>query len=122
MHLFQVLDANGRTFLDPVIKPFERLTYRIFGVNAEKEQGWILYTIAMLIFEVVTMLLTYLILRFQNFLPLNPQGQAGVTDHLAFNTAWSFATNTNWQRYGGESPIRYLSQMLPLTPPTFFSS
>src|ERR1700738_4244268 len=122
IHLFKVLDANGKTFLDPLIKPFERLTYRIFGVNPEKEQGWILYTIAMLIFEVVTMLLTYLILRFQNFLPLNPQGQAGVTAHLAFNTAWSFTTNTNWQSYGSESTMSYLSQMLALASHNFFSA
>jgi K+-transporting ATPase ATPase A chain len=122
IYLFQVLDANGKTFLDPVLKPFERLTYRIFGVNPEKEQGWILYTIAMLIFELVTVLFTYLILRFQNFLPLNPQGQAGVTDHLAFNTAWSFATNTNWQSYGGESTMSYLSQMLALASHNFFSA
>src|ERR1700683_21646 len=122
LYLCQVLDANGRTFLDPVIKPFERLTYRIFGVDPEKEQGWILYTMAMLIFTVVTVLFTYLILRFQNFLPLNPQGQAGVTDHLAFNTAWSFATNTNWQSYGGESTMSYLSQMLALASHNFFSA
>jgi K+-transporting ATPase ATPase A chain len=122
IYLFQVLEANGKTFLDPVIKPFERLTYRLFGVDPEKEQGWILYTIAMLIFELVTVLLTYLILRFQNFLPLNPQGQAGVTDHLAFNTAWSFATNTNWQSYGGESTMSYLSQMLALASHNFFSA
>src|SRR6202521_589532 len=120
--LFQVLDANGKTFLDPVIKPFERLTYRIFGVNPEKEQGWIRYTISMLIFELVTVLFTYLILRFQNFLPLNPQGQAGVADHLAFNTAWSFATNTNWQSYGGESTMSYLSQMLALASHNFFAA
>jgi potassium-transporting ATPase potassium-binding subunit len=122
LYLFQVLDANGKTFLDPVIKPFERLTYRLFGVDPEKEQGWIVYTIAMLIFELVTVLLTYLILRFQNFLPLNPQGQAGVADHLAFNTAWSFATNTNWQSYGGESTMSYLSQMLALASHNFFSA
>src|ERR1700719_1601705 len=120
--LFQVLDANGKTFLDPVIKPVERLTYRILGVNPEKEQGWILYTISMLIFELVTVLFTYLILRFQNFLPLNPLGQAGVADHLAFNTAWSFATNTNWQSYGGESTMSYLSQMLALASHNFFSA
>ena len=77
IYLFQVLDANGKTFLDPVIKPFERLTYRIFGVNPEKEQGWILYTIAMLIFEVVTVLLTYLILRFQNFSAAESAGSSG---------------------------------------------
>src|ERR1700693_3288664 len=122
LFLFQVLDANGKTFLDPVIKPFERLTYRIFGVNPEKEQGWIPYTISMLLFELVTVLFTYLILRFQNFLPLNPQGQAGVTDHLAFNTAWSFATNTNWQSYGGENTMTYLSQMLALASHNFFSA
>src|SRR5271169_1534153 len=122
IYLFQVLDANGKTFLDPVIKPLERITYRIFGVNPEKEQGWILYTIAMLIFEVVTVLMTYLILRFQNFLPLNPQGLAGVTDHLAFNTAWSFATNTNWQSYGGETTMSYLSQMLGLGVQNFVSA
>jgi K+-transporting ATPase ATPase A chain len=122
IYLFQVLDVDGKTFLDPVLKPFERLTYRIFGVNPEKEQGWILYTVAMLIFELVTVLMTYLILRFQNFLPLNPQGQAGVTDHLAFNTAWSFATNTNWQSYGGESTMSYLSQMLALASHNFFSA
>src|ERR1700693_123604 len=122
LFLFQVLDANGKTFLDPVIKPFERLTYRIFGVNPEKEQGWIPYTISMLIFELVTVLFTYLILRFQNFLPLNPQGQAGVADHLAFNTAWSLATNTNWQSYGGESTMSYLSQMLALASHNFFSA
>src|SRR6202047_3852730 len=120
--LFQVLDASGKTFLDPVIKPFERLTYRIFGINPEKEHGWIPYTISMLIFELVTVLLTYVILRCQNFLPLNPQGQAGVTDHLAFNTAWSFATNTNWQSYGGESTMSYLSQMLALASHNFFSA
>jgi potassium-transporting ATPase potassium-binding subunit len=120
--LYQVLDANGKTFLDPLIKPFERLTYRIFGVDPEKEQGWFLYTIAMLIFEVVTVLLTYFILRFQNFLPLNPQGQPAVADHLAFNTAWSFATNTNWQSYGGESTMSYLSQMLALASHNFFSA
>src|ERR1700736_2920044 len=122
IYLFQVVDANGKTFLDPVIKPFERLTYRIFGVNPEKEQGWIPYTISMLIFELVTVLFTYLILRFQNFLPLNPQGQPGVADHLAFNTAWSFATNTNWQSYGGESTMSYLSQMLALASHNFFSA
>ncbi len=122
IHLFHVLDANGKTFLDPVIKPFERLTYRIFGVNPEKEHGWIMYTLAMLIFQVVTMIFTYLILRFQNFLPLNPQGLSGVTDHLAFNTAWSFTTNTNWQSYGGESTMSYLSQMLALAPHNFLSA
>jgi K+-transporting ATPase ATPase A chain len=122
IYLFQVLDANGRTFLDPVIKPFERLTYRLIGVDPEKEQGWILYTIAMLIFSLVTMVFTYAILRLQNFLPLNPQQLPGVTDALAFNTAASFTTNTNWQNYGGESTMSYLSQMLALASHNFFSA
>src|ERR1700751_284090 len=73
IYLFQVLDAKGRTFLDPVLKPVERLTYRILGVDPEREQGWILYTVAMLIFSIVTMIFTYAILRLQNLLPLNPQ-------------------------------------------------
>jgi potassium-transporting ATPase potassium-binding subunit len=122
IYLFQVLDANGRTFLDPVVKPFERLTYRLIGVDPEKEQGWILYTIAMLIFSMVSMVFTYAILRLQNFLPLNPQQLPAVTDALAFNTAASFTTNTNWQNYGGESTMSYLSQMLALASHNFFSA
>jgi len=122
LYLFQVLDANGRTFLDPVIKPFERLTYRLIGVDPEREQGWIAYTIAMLIFSMVSMLFTYAILRLQNFLPLNPQQLPAVTDALAFNTAASFTTNTNWQNYGGESTMSYFSQMLGLASHNFFSA
>src|SRR6266446_7158966 len=122
IHLFQVLDANGRTFLDPVIKPVERLTYRILGVDPKREQGWILYTIAMLIFSMVTMVFTYAILRLQNILPLNPQQLPAVADALAFNTAASFTTNTNWQNYGGESTMSYLSQMLALASHNFFSA
>src|SRR6266436_10113583 len=122
IHLFQVLDANGKTFLDPVLKPVERLTYRILGVDPEREQGWILYTIAMLIFSMVTMVFTYAILRLQNLLPLNPQQLPAVTDALAFNTAASFTTNTNWQNYGGESTMSYLSQMLALASHNFFSA
>ena len=122
IYLFQVLDANGRTFLDPVLKPVERLTYRLIGVDPEKEQGWILYTISMLIFSMVTMVFTYVILRLQNILPLNPQQLPAVTDALAFNTAASFTTNTNWQNYGGESTMSYLSQMLALASHNFFSA
>jgi potassium-transporting ATPase potassium-binding subunit len=122
LYLFQVLDADGRTFLDPVIKPFERLTYRLIGVDPNKEQGWIHYTIAMLIFSMVTMVFSYAIMRLQNFLPLNPQQLPAVTDALAFNTAASFTTNTNWQNYGGESTMSYLSQMLGLASHNFFSA
>src|SRR6266481_8095664 len=114
IYLFQVLDANGKTFLDPVIKPFERLTYRLIGIDPEKEQGWILYTIAMPIFSMLSMVFTYAIMRLQNFLPMHPQQLPPVTDKLAYHTAASFTTNTNWQNYGGESTMSYLSQMLAL--------
>ena len=97
LHLFQVLDPKGKTFLDPVLKPLERLTYRLCGVDSDQEQGWMRYTFSLLFFGFVTTVLTYLILRFQNFLPLNPQSQPPVSDALAFNTAFSFMTNTNWQ-------------------------
>ena len=91
-------------------------------LDPEKEQGWILYTISMLIFSMVTMVFTYVILRLQNILPLNPQQLPAVTDALAFNTAASFTTNTNWQNYGGESTMSYLSQMLALASHNFFSA
>src|ERR1700741_882291 len=83
LHLVQVLDANGTTFLDPVLRPVERLTYRIFGVDPQKEQGWIHYSLAMLMFSMVTMVLTYVLLRTQNLLPLNPQPLPAVGDALS---------------------------------------
>ena len=122
MYLCQVLDSEGKTFLDPVVKPLERLTYRLCGVDPEKEQTWIHYTIAMLIFSTVTMVFSYAIMRLQNLLPLNPQQLPAVPDALAFNTAASFTTNTNWQNYGGESTMSYLSQMLALASHNFFSA
>jgi K+-transporting ATPase ATPase A chain len=122
LYLMQVLDASGRTWLDPVLKPAERLTYRLAGIDPKKEQHWKQYTVSMLIFSLVTMMLTYLILRLQNFLPLNPQNFPAVADHLAFNTAASFASNTNWQSYGGESTMSYLSQMVALGSQNFFSA
>ena len=124
-YFYHVLDAQGKTFLDPVVKPFEKLTYMLLGVDPKKEQNWKRYTVAMLIFSLVTMLFTYGILRLQNVLPfqklLNPQGLGPVSEHLAFNTAASFTTNTNWQSYGGESTMSYLSQMLALVIHNFFS-
>src|SRR5262245_21152904 len=112
LYLMQVLDANGRTWLDGIIKPFERVTYRLMGVKSEKEQDWKEYTLAMLLFSLVSCLFTYGILRLQHLLPLNPQGLGPVSPDLAFNTAVSFTTNTNWQNYGGESTMSYLSQMV----------
>ncbi len=103
LYLLRVLDANGRTWFDQVLRPVERLTYRVMGVDPDREQNWKQYTLAMLLFSLVGCLFTYAILRLQYFLPLNPQQLAGVNPDLAFNTAVSFTTNTNWQNYGGES-------------------
>jgi K+-transporting ATPase ATPase A chain len=122
IYLTRVLDANGRTFLDPVLKPLERVTYRLMGVDAGKEHDWKRYTLAMLLFSLTGLVFTYLILRFQHLLPLNPQGLPGLSDHLAFNTAVSFTTNTNWQSYGGEGTMSYFSQMVGLTIHNFTSS
>jgi K+-transporting ATPase ATPase A chain len=122
IYLTQVLDANGKTWLDPVIRPLERLTYSLMGLDRNKEQGWKQYTLAMLLFSLVGVLFTYLILRYQHLLPLNPQNLPGLSDHLAFNTAVSFTTNTNWQSYGGESTMSYFSQMVALTIHNFTSA
>src|SRR6266446_6012240 len=114
LYLLQVLDANGRTWFDPILKPFERLTYRLMGVKADKEQDWKQYTLAMLLFSLVSCLFTYAVLRLQHSLPLNPQGLGPVSPDLAFNTAASFTSNTNWQNYGGEATMSYFSQMVAL--------
>ncbi|HSI85074.1 MAG TPA: potassium-transporting ATPase subunit KdpA, partial [Candidatus Methylacidiphilales bacterium] len=122
LYLTQVLDARGKTFLDPLVRPLENMTYSIMGVNRDEEQGWKQYTLAMLIFSLVSCVFTYAILRLQNFLPLNPQNFPALSEHLAFNTAVSFTTNTNWQGYSGESTMSYFSQMVALTIHNFASS
>lgn len=122
LYLVQVLDANGRTWFDLVLRPLERLTYRVMGVDARQEQDWKQYTAAMLLFSLVGCLFTYAILRLQHLLPLNPQGLGALSEHLAFNTAVSFTTNTNWQSYGGETTLSYLSQMVGLTFHNFVSA
>jgi K+-transporting ATPase ATPase A chain len=122
LHLVRVLDAGGRTFLDRLVKPFERATYRLLGIDPSKEQGWLAYTGSLVVFSAVGLLFTYFILRHQDRLPLNPQGFAGLSPHLAFNTAASFTTNTNWQSYGGESTMSYFSQMVALTLHNFTSA
>jgi potassium-transporting ATPase potassium-binding subunit len=122
LYLVQVLDANGRTWLDPVLRPLERATYRIVGVRADQEHNWKQYTLAMLLFSLVGCVFTYAILRLQNLLPLNPQSLPAVNPDLAFNTAISFTTNTNWQNYGGESTLSYVSQMVGLTFHNFVSA
>ena len=122
LYLVRVLDANGRTFLDPALKPVERLIYRLSGLDPAREQDWLRYAVSVLIFSMVSMLFTYAVLRLQGVLPLNPQGLAGVAPDLAFNTAASFTTNTNWQNYGGESTLSYLSQMVALASHNFLSA
>jgi potassium-transporting ATPase potassium-binding subunit len=122
IYLCEVLDAQGRTWLDPILKPLERLTYWVMGVKPDQEQGWVQYTFAMLLFSLVSCLFTYAILRLQQFLPLNPQQFGALSPDLAFNTAVSFTTNTNWQSYSGESTMSYFSQMVALVIHNFASA
>ena len=122
LYLAQILDPLGQTWIDNFVRPFERLTYRVCGIDPAKEQNWIGYTFALLAFSLVGLLFTYFILRYQDHLPLNPQGLPGLSSHLAFNTAASFTTNTNWQSYAGESTMSYFSQMVALTIHNFTSA
>ena len=122
LYLVRVLDGKGKTFLDPVLRPVERVLYQLFNISEDTEQDWKGYTIAMLCFSLVGLIFTYVILRFQYVLPLNPQGFGPVDADLAFNTAASFATNTNWQNYSGESTLSYFSQMIGLTFHNFASA
>jgi K+-transporting ATPase ATPase A chain len=111
-----------RTWLDPVLVPCERLLYRLTGVDPEKEMHWTAYCISMLVFSAVTLLLTYVIERVQQHLPFNPQHLGAVAPDLAWNTAISFTTNTNWQAYVPESTMSYLTQMLGLATHNFWSA
>ena len=122
LYLVQVMDGSGQTFLDPVLRPLERVLYRFFGLDPKKEQDWQGYTFSLLLFSLVGLLFTYFILRLQHLLPLNPQGFGPVPADLAFNTAVSFTTNTNWQNYGGESTLSYFSQMVGLVFHNFASA
>src|SRR6187200_2536075 len=122
LYLVQVLDPKGRTWLDPVLRPLERGTYRVMGVRPDQEHNWKQYTLAMLAFSLVGCGFTYAVLRLQHLLPLNPQGFPAVSPALAFNTAVSFTTNTNWQNYVGESTMSYFSQMLGLAFHNFVSA
>ncbi|HEY1662031.1 MAG TPA: potassium-transporting ATPase subunit KdpA [Verrucomicrobiae bacterium] len=114
LYINRVLNPGGRTGIDPVVRPLEKLTYRLLGVDPAKEQTWKQYTFALLMFSFVSCVFTYVILRIQQHLPLNPQQFGPLAPHLAFNTAISFLTNTNWQSYGGESTMSYFSQMVAL--------
>jgi potassium-transporting ATPase potassium-binding subunit len=114
---------NGEaTFLSPVLRPVERGLYWIGGVDERREQHWLTYSVAMLLFHVGGFLIIYGLMRLQALLPFNPQDQSAVAEDLSFNTAISFITNTNWQNYGGESTLSYLVQMLGLTHQNFLSA
>lgn len=111
-----------RTLLSPVLIPIERMVYGAAGIRIDKEQSWLAYTLAMLTFNAFGFLLLYGLMRLQAILPLNPQGFAGVAPDLAFNTAVSFTTNTNWQAYGGETTMSHLVQMAGLAVQNFLSA
>jgi potassium-transporting ATPase potassium-binding subunit len=114
---------NGeRPVLSPALQPVEAVLYRYGGVDATREQHWLTYTVSMLLFHVGGFLILYALMRLQGVLPFNPAGQSAVAPDLAFNTAASFITNTNWQNYGGESTMSYLVQMLGLTHQNFLSA
>ena len=121
MWLFTLYEGR-RTPLHLVFGPVERGFYKLAGIDPPQEQGWRRYALHMLLFNVALMVFTYAVLRLQGVLPGNPQGLAGLSPHLAFNTAVSFTTNTNWQSYGGESTMSNLSQMLGLTIHNFLSA
>jgi K+-transporting ATPase ATPase A chain len=119
--LVRVFEREG-TILDPVLRPIEKIIYRIAGVDERKEMHWSEYGITMLLFSAVSMVLLYLIERFQHWLPLNPQNLANVAPDLAWNTAASFTTNTNWQAYTPETTMSYLTQMAGLAYHNFASA
>ena len=114
--------SGGRTPLDRVFGPLERTLYRLAGVDGAAEVTWKQYSFALLAFNGVGFLALYLVLRLQGLLPFNPQGFPGVEPHTALNIAASFVTNTNWQNYGGETTLSYLSQMVGLTTQNFVSA
>ena len=125
--LYHVLDVNGKTFLDPLLRPIERLLYKIFGVDPHQEQDWKHYGAAMLMFSMVTMLFTYGVLRLQAHLPWHQYVDAlsdktDLNPALVFNTSASFTTNTNWQNYSGENTMSYFSQMVALASHNFWSA
>src|SRR5262245_20786382 len=117
----RVFDGE-RTLLSPVLRPVEAGLYRMSGVEENREQDWMTYTVAMLLFNAAGFVLVYALQRLQSVLPLNPADMPAVAPDLAFNTAVSFTTNTNWQNYGGESTMSYFTQMAALTTQNFVSA
>ncbi|THD83245.1 MAG: potassium-transporting ATPase subunit KdpA [Phenylobacterium sp.] len=121
MYMARVWQRQG-TWLDPVLRPVEGVLYKAFGVDPDKGQNWFAYAVSMLAFSAASFVVLYLILRFQDLLPLNPQGFKGTSPDLAFNTAISFITNTNWQSYVPEQTVSTFSQMAGLTTHNFLSA
>jgi potassium-transporting ATPase potassium-binding subunit len=121
IYIARVLHGE-RTFLSPILRPIEGLIYKLSGIRPDEEMSWREYSIALLLFSFVSMLLTYVIERVQHFLPWNPQHLAGVTPDLAWNTAASFTTNTNWQAYTPETTMSYFTQMVGLAYHNFLSA
>src|ERR1700740_2929260 len=121
IYIARVLEGE-RTFLSPILRPIETLIYKLCGVRPEEEMTWRGYTVALLLFSLVSMILTYVIERVQHFLPWNPQHLAGVAPDLAWNTAASFTTNTNWQSYTPETTMSYFTQMVGLAYHNFLSA
>ncbi|MBO0722424.1 MAG: potassium-transporting ATPase subunit KdpA, partial [Blastocatellia bacterium] len=111
-----------RTFLDPMLRPIERLIYRLTGVDEQREMRWTEYAVAMLLFSVVSMLVLYALQRLQAYLPFNPQQLGNIDPSSSFNTAASFTTNTNWQSYVPETTMSYLTQMAGLAYHNFVSA
>jgi K+-transporting ATPase ATPase A chain len=122
LYLVRVLEPEGRTGLDRAMKPVESRLYRLLGVDPGREQDWRSYARSLLVFSLAGLLFTYAVLRLQHLLPLNPQKFGPLTPDLAFNTAVSFTTNTNWQNYSGESTLSYFSQMVGLVFHNFVSA
>ena len=114
--------TGERTLLSPVLRPLERGLYKVAGIDERQEQHWLAYTFAIVLFHIGGFVILYALLRLQDLLPFNPAGQSAVAPDLAFDTAASFITNTNWQNYGGESTLSYLTQMLGLTHQNFLSA
>ena len=114
--------TRQKTWLDPVMRPLERLIYKLTGVDETREMRWTEYAVAILMFSVVSLLVLYVMQRIQHVLPFNPQGFGPVAPDLAFNTAVSFTTNTNWQAYGGETTMSYFTQMAGLAYHNFVSA
>ncbi|WP_088072568.1 potassium-transporting ATPase subunit KdpA [Gottfriedia luciferensis] len=120
-YLVKVYDYE-KTGLDRIFRPFERMIYRLIGIREEEKMGWKKYVLAMLLFNFVMLIILYAIFRLQKYLPFNPEHIANMPSALAFNTAISFITNTNWQAYSGENALSYFSQMMAITFPMFTSA